>query len=154
MEILPLNETDLLAVRNLSAQSEGLAVDRDSFYWLFSEFFKETSFVVYTNNQLIGFILGFINQTEPTQGFIYSLGVAAKHQRKGAGTLLIQAFQERMRARGVRTLYLTTTPENSKALNFYQKIGFSKPEEFLKIEQVRLKLFKHIDEQFGKTDAA
>ena len=144
MNVQPLKESDLIAVRNLSDGSEGLAVDRDSFYWLFSEFFKNTSFVVYSGNQVAGFLLGFISQSEQSQGYVYSIGVANEYQRQGIGKMLLESFQESILSYGANTIYLTTTPDNRKALSFYKSMGFEKPEKFLKFGQNRLKLLKKI----------
>lgn len=144
LKIQPLKESDLLAIRALSAGSEGLAPDRDSFYWLFSEFFNKTSIVACSEDKVVGFILGFINQADPTQGYVYSIGVASDYQRKGIGKLLLESFQESIHSYGANTVYLTTTPENTKALSFYEHMGFNKPEQFMKFGQLRLKLFKNI----------
>ena len=43
---------------------------------------------------------------------------------RGIGTQLIGALTERLRQRGVRRLWVTTTNDNLGALAFYQKRGF------------------------------
>ena len=144
MKIQTLKESDLQAVRNLTASSQGLAPDRDSIYWLFSEFFENTSFVVYSEERLVGFLLGFLNQTKPKQGYVYSIGVAEGHRRNGIGKLLIESFQESIHSLGANVIYLTTTPDNQKALVFYEHMGFEQPVEFMKFGQRRLKLFKSV----------
>ena len=144
MRIQPLEESDLEAIRNLTADTQALAPDRDSIYWLFSEFFKNTSFITYSKNKLSGFLLGFMSQTKPKQGYVYSIGVAAEYRGNGIGKRLIEAFQESIRSLGADTIYLTTTPDNHMALGFYEHMGFTKPETFLKFGQTRLRLFKSI----------
>lgn len=145
MKIQSLKESDLAAIKNLSSIYSELAMDRDSVYWLFSEFFANTSFVVYSNNKLVGFILGLINQTDQNQGYVYSIGVAVDYRGQGIGKLLVETFQERVKSLGVDTVYLTTTSENQRALAFYEYMGFSHPEQFLKFGQKRLRLMKPLD---------
>ena len=48
----------------------------------------------------------------------------ARTPRGGAGTALIDALAAVLRARGVRTLRLTTSNDNIDALRFYQRRGF------------------------------
>jgi ribosomal protein S18 acetylase RimI-like enzyme len=144
VKIKPLKESDLPAVLNLTVSSQKLAPDRDSIYWLFSEFFHNTSFVAYSKKQLAGFLLGFISQAEPTQGYVYSIGVDAEHRGQGVGKLLLESFQKSIHSLGANICYLTTTPDNYRALGFYEHLGFKQPEEFVKFGQKRLRLFKFL----------
>ena len=144
MKLQPLKDSDLQDVRNLIAGSKELAPDRDSIYWLFSEFFENTSFVCHSEGKLVGFLLGFLNQTKPNQGYVYSIGIAEGHRGNGIGKLLIESFQERIRSLGADTVYLTTTQENHMALGFYKHMGFEPPEEFMKFGQIRLRLYKSL----------
>jgi ribosomal protein S18 acetylase RimI-like enzyme len=123
VKIRSLKESDLQAVRNLTASTQELAPDRDSIYWLLSEFFEKTSFVVSSENKLAGFLLGFMSQTKTNQGYVYSIGVAAEHRGKGIGKLLIESFQNSIHSLGADAIYLTTTPDNHMALGFYGHMG-------------------------------
>jgi ribosomal protein S18 acetylase RimI-like enzyme len=140
MKIQSLTESDLQAVRSLTARSQELTPDRDSIYWLFSEFFENTSIVIYSEDKLVGFLLGFLSQTKPNQGYIYTIGVAEGYRGNGIGKLLIESFQENIQSLGADEIYLTTTPDNQKALGFYEHMGFEQPQEFMKFGQKRLKL--------------
>lgn len=42
----------------------------------------------------------------------------------GVGLLLVNALVEECRARGVRSILVTTTNDNTRALRFYQRAGF------------------------------
>jgi GNAT superfamily N-acetyltransferase len=45
-------------------------------------------------------------------------------QNAGIGTALLTALSDHLRARGVKTLRVTTTNDNLEALRFYQRRGF------------------------------
>lgn len=42
----------------------------------------------------------------------------------GTGTRIMDAAEEELRRRGVKTVFVATTNDNVRALNFYQKRGF------------------------------
>lgn len=45
-------------------------------------------------------------------------------EKKGIGTALMAAVEREARAAGCRRLWLITTNDNTRALRFYQKLGF------------------------------
>ena len=46
-------------------------------------------------------------------------------EKKGIGTALMAAVENKARASGCRRLWLITTNDNTRALRFYQKLGFT-----------------------------
>ena len=55
-----------------------------------------------------------------------SIAVLPNAQGKGAGKLLVSAFLEESKRRGLSQVNLTTDRNNNEAANhFYQKLGFS-----------------------------
>ena len=57
--------------------------------------------------------------------WVWELGVAATHRRRGIGTLLVQELSRRARAAGLRILVCETQTTNVPAIDFYRKNGFS-----------------------------
>jgi len=54
-----------------------------------------------------------------------SIAVHPKYQNRGVGSALMKAFLEAMRARQVRSVYLTTDRDHNQPVNdFYQRHGF------------------------------
>ena len=56
---------------------------------------------------------------------VRDVGVAAAHRRKGLGTLLMDAAEERARAQGARRLGLAVALENHGARGFYERLGYA-----------------------------
>ncbi|MCU0845559.1 MAG: GNAT family N-acetyltransferase [Spirochaetes bacterium] len=53
------------------------------------------------------------------------INLLAGHQRGGAGSVLIDLFEARVRAAGVAGIHLSTSELNIKALPFYRKHGYA-----------------------------
>jgi len=47
------------------------------------------------------------------------------HENRGVGTLLVRAVAEEVKAHGCKKLWLITTNDDTNAIRFYQKKGFS-----------------------------
>lgn len=71
----------------------------------------------------IGFLLG-VSQVEG-EGRILMFAIEREHRRSGIGTLLMDAFLERARSRGLRRATLEVRVGNATAIRFYSRYGFS-----------------------------
>jgi ribosomal protein S18 acetylase RimI-like enzyme len=58
-------------------------------------------------------------------GHIVTIDVVLSARREGVGTLLMKAAEDRLRCAGVRTMGLETAVDNTSALAFYKRHGFS-----------------------------
>lgn len=68
-------------------------------------------------------------QEQPAEncGMLMSIAVHPAYQTKGIGKLLVRAFLDEARSRGVQSVNLLTDAENNDATNhFYQNLGFVK----------------------------
>jgi len=75
------------------------------------------------NQQVIGFILGFIVPTRRREATIHSTMVHKQHTQMGVGSLLVQNFAELAFERGVEMVYAEVEEGPDK---FYEKCGFKK----------------------------
>ena len=82
--------------------------------------------LVSPENKTLGFIVGRLVGSEASSidAEIYNIAVKQSAQKKGNGQLLLNAFTEQCRGKGVRTIWLEVRESNSPAINFYQKNGF------------------------------
>lgn len=79
-----------------------------------------------------GQIFGFVNfLMRPEGGYVNYLAVAPERQGLGLGKKLLQAVAQKVLAAGKAHIRLHTDPSDSKALGFYEKLGFK--------EQARVK---------------
>jgi N-acetylglutamate synthase-like GNAT family acetyltransferase len=75
------------------------------------------------NQQVIGFILGFIVPTRMREATIHSTMVDKRHTRKGVGSLLVQNFAKDAFEQGAELIEAEVEEGPDK---FYEKCGFKK----------------------------
>jgi GNAT superfamily N-acetyltransferase len=68
--------------------------------------------------------MGFLSFHVEADGSAVLVAIEAKAKRIGIGAALLDALVERLRARGVTRLRLTTSNDNTEALRFFQRHGF------------------------------
>lgn len=82
-------------------------------------------FVARQEDQTIGFVRwSWRSSFILSRGLIYQLAVAQEHRGKGYGQALLERVFAQARELNIRTLYLSTTKENSAACTLYEKMGF------------------------------
>lgn len=91
---------------------------------LFFQHFQDTSFVALQDHQIVGFVVGFISQTDPTQGYIHFVGVSPQNRNQGVGELLYDAYFSTARRCGAHRVSCLTSPANQLSIAFHQRVGF------------------------------
>lgn len=77
--------------------------------------------------------LSAIRSTKPKTVFIFDFTVDKNYRQKGYGRQLLAYVLEQFKKEGLKTVQLTTAPENKAALALYQSLGFQQ-QAFLKNE--------------------
>ena len=75
------------------------------------------------DNQIIGFII--FSPINP-EAHILSISVKKEMQSKGIGTLLLNSMLDQCKVMNYKKIFLEVRASNSQAINFYEKLGFSK----------------------------
>jgi ribosomal protein S18 acetylase RimI-like enzyme len=92
---------------------------------LFFQHFGDTSFLLEQNDELLGFLIGFLSQSQPAEAYIHFVGVAPSARRRGIGSALYEQFFEVARARGRTTVRCITSPGNTRSIAFHRGLGFA-----------------------------
>ena len=77
---------------------------------------------------IVGFIgtrIGRLYESDEQYGQIMALAVAAEHQRRGIGRMLIRAAESTLVERGARVLIVTSGNHRAGAHAFYEKCGYT-----------------------------
>jgi ribosomal-protein-alanine N-acetyltransferase len=74
-------------------------------------------------NLMIGFII--FSPISP-EAHILSISVRNEMQSKGIGTLLLKSMLDQCKVMNYKKIFLEVRVSNEKAINFYEKFGFSK----------------------------
>lgn len=92
-------------------------------YLMWSKFFDETSVVVELNEQIVGFISGFIQPNDPNTLFIWQVAVDASQRGKGLASRMLQAILHRKACRNIRCLEATVSPSNQASQALFRKLS-------------------------------
>ena len=77
--------------------------------------------VAEAGGEIAGFIL---SEQEGERAHLITIDVLAPHRRRGAGTALLAAIEQRLASRGVRQVTLETATDNPAAIVFWEKHGY------------------------------
>ena len=75
------------------------------------------------DNRMIGFII--FSPISP-EVHILSISVRNEMQSQGIGTLLLKSMLDQCKVMNYKKIFLEVRVSNEKAINFYEKFGFSK----------------------------
>jgi GNAT superfamily N-acetyltransferase len=90
--------------------------------WL--QHFASTSLVAQHEDQLVGFLIGFLSQDRPDEGYIHFVGVAPDARRASVGRSLYQWFFETCRQAGRTRVRCVSSPQNTLSVTFHTAMGF------------------------------
>ncbi len=85
---------------------------------------NNTFLVAARDGEAVGYAVGALVQDNPRDAWILRIGVREDLRRTGVGSNLLAGLLEIFRIRGVHTVRLTVSPENSAANALYVKAGF------------------------------
>jgi len=86
--------------------------------------------VAEADGEIVGFAMGSVFEKARSAwnyGHLLWLGVDPDHAGQGIASRLVDEFEERMRAAGVRILLVDTQADNDEALALFRKKGFDNP---------------------------
>jgi len=92
---------------------------------LFFQHFTDTSYLVERDDgRLMGFLIGFVSQSQPDVAYIHCVGIDPTLRRAGVASALYGRFFADVTARGARSVGCITSPGNSVSLAFHTRLGF------------------------------
>jgi GNAT superfamily N-acetyltransferase len=90
---------------------------------VFLSHFATTSFVVATDRELLGFLLGFLSQTHPDEAYIHFVGIHPGYRRLGLGRRLYERFFAAARMHDRAWVRSITSPANQGSIAFHRALG-------------------------------
>jgi len=101
----------------------GLDVNSEYSYLMVCQYFKETSAVATHNEEVAGFVSGFLVPDSPTELFIWQIAVSPRARGKGIASQMLDSLIERLRDRGVNYLQATINPSNEASKNAFVSLA-------------------------------
>lgn len=91
---------------------------------LFFVHFRDTSFVAEVDGVLVGFLIGFVSQSQPGEAYIHFVGIHPEHRKAGLGRALYARFFSTAKRRGCTSVHCVTAPINKTSIAFHARMGF------------------------------
>ncbi len=86
--------------------------------------FSNTSFIAEKDHQFVGFLVGFMSQTEKKVGYIHFAGVHPGFRKEGIGKMLYKSFFQCCKSNERTIIKSCTSPVNKLSIGFHQSMGF------------------------------
>ncbi|AFM25859.1 GNAT family N-acetyltransferase [Desulfomonile tiedjei] len=86
--------------------------------------FADTTYVAEIGDDLIGFLVGFLSQSDKDVGYIHFMGVHPEYRRAGVGRRLYQRFYDGCAANDRPIVKSCTSPINKLSIAFHLRMGF------------------------------
>jgi ribosomal protein S18 acetylase RimI-like enzyme len=91
----------------------------------FEQFDPTTRIAVDGSGRTVGFVCGFISQSDPELAYIHFVGVDPDVRGAGIGRTLYQWFLDQASAKGCTRVTCVTAPQNSGSRAFHAAMGFT-----------------------------
>ena len=92
-------------------------------YLLWAKYFDDTSVVVESDGQVVGFISGFIQPKSLDTLFVWQVAVDASQRGKGLASRMLQALLHSYSCRNIRYLEATISPSNQASEALFRKLA-------------------------------
>ncbi|AVD54504.1 MULTISPECIES: diaminobutyrate acetyltransferase [Virgibacillus] len=103
---------DGAAVWELINEIGNLDLNSSYSYILWCDMFSESSIVVESEGETVGFISGFVHPNKPDTLFIWQVAVRETQRGKGLGTRMLMQLLEREQLTNIRYVEATVSPSN------------------------------------------
>ncbi len=92
---------------------------------VFFEHFRSSSLVAEHEDELIGFLVGFLCPDHAGEAYVHFCGVHPAWRRAGLGRDLYRRFCARARSQGCTLVRAVTAPVNAQSIAFHTRLGFT-----------------------------
>lgn len=92
---------------------------------LFFDHFQDTSFIVEKNEEIIGFLIGLLSQSQEKEAYIHFVGIHPKYRKRGIGSKLYDQFFEKVKIKGTEIVRCVTSPLNKNSIAYHTRLGFT-----------------------------
>ncbi|MFD0712650.1 GNAT family N-acetyltransferase [Paenibacillus sp. GCM10027626] len=124
MQIRAIREADYFPITSVVDDWWGGRPMRGLLPRLFFQHFQTTSFAAEDEGEIVGFLIGFVSQTDPAEAYIHFIGVHPAYRKQQVARRLYELFFARVSECGCRTVRCITSPVNKTSIAFHTRMGF------------------------------
>ncbi|WP_254434102.1 GNAT family N-acetyltransferase [Halobacillus sp. Marseille-Q1614] len=103
---------------------------------LFFDHFNNTSFIVEEDNKAVGFLIGFLSQSNKEEAYIHFVGVHPEYRKHYIGKQLYHEFYRAVKRENRSIVRAVTSPVNKTSIAYHTKMGFEIKEGDKEVEGV------------------
>jgi L-2,4-diaminobutyric acid acetyltransferase len=119
------NGTDFMEVHDFVSMCPPLESYAEHVYKILLRYFGNSCFIAELRKRIVGFVLGFISQTDSQKTyFLWQIGVAPFMQGTGTGTRLLEYVEAHVGDLGCERIEVTIDPENISSQKLFEKMEF------------------------------
>lgn len=123
---------DAAAIWRLVRDSAELDLNSPYAYLLLCRHHSRTCLVAQAAGQVVGFVTAYVPPATPDVLFVWQIGVAASHRRRGLARRLVHRLLERCPE--IRMMELTVAPSNSRSLGLFRSVADDLGVDFAVVE--------------------
>ena len=124
MKITEATLDRVFEIHQLVEELEGLVHHPVHFYNIMIRYFGNSFFIAKENDKIIGFVWGFVSQTDPQVCFLWQIGVSANFRGKGISGKLLGSFIHFAAEKGCKLVRATVEPGNIASWKLFERHGF------------------------------
>jgi len=117
-------EEEFLNVFEFVSHCKPLESYAEHVYKIMLRHFNNSCFVVEEEKKIVGFVLGFVSQTDMKTYFLWQIGIKLSHQGRGIGKKLLTLIEEDIRKLGCVRIEVTVDPVNTASQSLFEKMGY------------------------------
>ncbi|MFD2444759.1 GNAT family N-acetyltransferase [Bacillus sp. CGMCC 1.16607] len=124
MEIRTVKSSDYNRISPLINEWWGGRQMSDMLPKLFFVHFNNTSFIVEIDGNVVGFLIGFLSQSDLDVAYIHFVGVHPKYRKHNIGKRLYNEFFNVVKKNNRNVVRAVTSPVNKVSIAYHTKMGF------------------------------
>lgn len=124
IQIRKVREKDFLRIIDFADNCTPIPKERNSIYHCMTRFFANTCFVAERDDNMIGYILGWISQVDKKIAYVHNICVMPEERRNKLATKLYDRFIETVKEIGCDQIYLIANAMNDASIDFHRSLDF------------------------------
>lgn len=92
---------------------------------LFFYHFQDTIYIAEKDGEMVGFLIGFLSQSNPNEGYIHFMGIHPDYRNSGLGRRFCEKFFKHCTDQGRSIIRSCTSPVNKQSIAFHQHLGYT-----------------------------
>lgn len=116
-------ENDGKEMFRIVKESKVLDVNSSYSYLMWSKYFNKTSIIAQYEDEVIGFVTGFLKPESPNTLFVWQVAVDEKFRGNGLATKLIMQLVSKIKKQNIQFIEATVTPSNKPSSNLFKGLA-------------------------------